>query len=94
MPEQPKVVWEEFDRSVLIDIYLDGFGTGAGSAALQFPGVTTEFADQLVGAMCSALMNDPAAMEVIRNEVLDRLLKRNLDANPKNMTVFGKADES
>lgn len=65
---------EEFDRSVLIDIYMDGFMSGMASAAQTITKCSGEDADQFSDRAALSMRNDPAVMETIRREVLERVM--------------------
>ncbi|KAB7752903.1 hypothetical protein [Mycolicibacterium mucogenicum] len=72
VPAGADVFMQPFDASTLIDIYLDGYTTGVASLALTVTGDESE-ADKAADHYAQALMADPAAMEVVRHEVMERL---------------------
>lgn len=79
-----RVIVEEFDRSILIDIYLDGVCTGIASAAMQLT-KDPKFSDDLADDMVRSLKSDPLAMEMIRTEVKERML--GIDTGVKEITT-------
>lgn len=85
----PEIVthFQPFDKSVLIAIYLDGFGTGVGSAALSLGRMSEQDADKASDKMVAAVQNDPAVMETIRREVFERIT--GVESGPYTLTVHG-----
>lgn len=63
---------QEFDRSVLIDIYLCGVGMGA-SLAVAGNGVEPEEANDIGAQLMQSIMNDPLMMEMLRGHILEHL---------------------
>lgn len=63
---------QNLDASALIDIYLDGVCTGAASMALQV-GLPEDRADAIADEVVRVLTSDPAAMECVRKEVIERI---------------------
>ena len=64
---------QEFDRSTLLDIWLDGFTSGLTTAAKNLTGCSGEMADEFADEIARGIMNDPAAMEMVRREVRERV---------------------
>ena len=71
---------QEFDRSTLIDIYMDAFVSGLASAAQTITGCTGAEADAFADRSADAMRDDPAVMETIRRQVLERVMGM-VDAN-------------
>ncbi|MCC9181167.1 MULTISPECIES: hypothetical protein [Mycolicibacterium] len=67
------LVVEEFDRSILLDIWLDGFTSGLTTAAKDIAKCSDEMADKFADDIALAVKNDPASMEMVRREVLERV---------------------
>ncbi|SIG30574.1 Uncharacterised protein [Mycobacteroides abscessus subsp. abscessus] len=85
MTDSPKVIVQQLDSSILIDIYLDGFMTGAATCALNYSQDDAE-ADRVSETLVRAVKTDPAAMEEIRREVRERLL--GIEGETRNLDVF------
>lgn len=64
---------QEFDRSTLLDIWLDGFTSGLTTAAKNLTGCSGEMAAEFADEIARGIMNDPAAMEMVRREVRERV---------------------
>ena len=75
---------QPFDRSVVIDIYLDGLCTGAATAAMLL-GFAEADADRIADDVATKVRDDPAAMEQVRKEVLERI--KGIDSGPYTFTV-------
>ena len=93
MSKQRLVKLQEFDRSTLLDIWLDGFVSGLSTAAQGLTNCSGEEADQFADEIAKSMRDDPAAMEMIRREVFERVMGM-VDANPatKELKVtFGGA---
>jgi len=86
MTDKTKVIVQPLDSSVLIDIYLDGFMTGAASCALNYSQGDDAEADRVSNALVRAIKADPAAMEEVRREVRERLL--GIEGETRNLNVF------
>lgn len=80
MPKQLMKV-QEFDRSSILDVWLDGFVSGLSTAAKNFTECSAEQADEFAHMVALSITNDPAAMETVRREVFERLTGM-IDANP------------
>lgn len=85
MTDSPKLIVQPLDSSILIDIYLDGFMTGAATCALNYSQDDAE-ADRVSETLVRAVKTDPAAMEEIRREVRERLL--GIEGETRNLDVF------
>lgn len=72
--------------SRLIDLWVDGFCSGAASAAVQI-GVSEEKADDFADAHATALRSDPLAMAVVEQQVKEWMT--DTDSGPKSFTVRG-----
>lgn len=81
MSGQRLVKVQEFDRSTLLDIWLDGFVSGLSSAAQTITNCSGEEAYQFADHAALSMRNDPAVMETIRREVLERVMGM-VDDNP------------
>lgn len=81
MSEKRLVKVQEFDRSTLLDIWMDGFVSGMASAAQTITNCDGEEADQFANRSALAMRNDPAVMETVRREVLERAMGM-VDDNP------------
>lgn len=86
MTEAPKVIVQQLDSSVLIDIYLDGFVTGAATCALHYNRGDNHEAGSVSDLLARAVKSDPAAMEEVRREVRERLL--GIQSETRNLDVF------
>ena len=64
---------QEFDRSTLLDIWLDVFTSGLTTAAKNLTGCSGEMAAEFADEIARGIMNDPAAMEMVRREVRERV---------------------
>ncbi|WP_157680190.1 hypothetical protein [Mycobacterium dioxanotrophicus] len=64
---------QEFDRSTLLDIWLDGFTSGLTTAAQNLSGCGGDMADKFADDVVIGIKKDPAAMETIRREVFERV---------------------
>lgn len=78
---------QRLDASVLIDIWLDGFASGVSSLAKN-AGATNAEADSLADELSKATANDPAALEMVRAEVRERI--QGIEGTPKSLTLFDK----
>lgn len=66
----------------LIAIWLDGFATGTASAALRLVGdATGEDVNSFSNEMVQQAVNDPAVIETIRDQIVERLT--GIDTGPK-----------
>ncbi|AUX81988.1 hypothetical protein SEA_FRANKIE_62 [Mycobacterium phage Frankie] len=81
-----KTVVQRLNPNVLINIWLDGFASGAASVSILLLGYSDEAADKLANQMADALKGDPAAVEQVRAEVRERL--QGIDTGAKNLTVY------
>ena len=81
MSDKRLVKVQEFDRSTLLDIWMDGFVSGLASAARTLTNCSGEEADQFADRSALSMRNDPAVMETIRREVLERVMGM-VDDNP------------
>ncbi|WP_070917001.1 hypothetical protein [Mycobacteroides chelonae] len=86
MTDKPKVIVQPLDSSVLIDIYLDGFITGAATCSLSYSQGDDAEADQVSETLVRAVKADPAAMEEVRREVRERLL--GIQGETRNLNVL------
>ena len=77
---------QEFDRSTLIDIYLDGFTSGLTTAAAHAGHMSGDEADAYADRIALAIKADPAQMEMVRREVLERVTGM-LDQNAGTRTL-------
>lgn len=80
-----KILAQPLDASVLVDIWLDGYLSGATSTALHVNGGDVDDADKWGDKAAATLVGDPAAMEVVRNQVRERLLS--IDGSPYTFTL-------
>lgn len=80
MPKQ-LVKIQEFDRSSILDVWLDGLVSGLSTAAKNFTKCSDEQANEFADMVALSITNDPAAMETVRREVFERLTGM-IDANP------------
>lgn len=80
----PEIKMQPFDRSVLIQIWLDGAATGFATAAMTV-GLDAAAADKFSDEMVAAIQGDPAAMEQVRKEVLERI--QGIDSGPYTFTA-------
>lgn len=80
----PEIKMQPLDRSALIQIWLDGACTGLATAAMTF-GFTDTEADKFADMMVKAMQTDPAAMEQVRKQVLERL--QGIDSDPYTFTA-------
>lgn len=85
----PKVIVERFDSSVLIDIWMDGFTSGVTSLALFVNGGDEADADVAGDNFAKRLRDDPAAMETVRQGVMERL--RGIESRPHTLTMPASA---
>lgn len=91
MPERLVKV-QEFDRSTLLDIWLDGFTSGLTTAAQNLTGCGGDMADKFADDVVRGLGEDPAAMELIRREVFERVTGM-FDANADTRELTVNIDE-
>ncbi|GAA2440782.1 hypothetical protein [Mycolicibacterium llatzerense] len=84
IPANADVYMQPFDSSILVDIYLDGYTTGVASLALSVTGDTAK-ADEAADHYAKAIMSDPIAMEVVRQEVMERL--KGIAGHPRTLHV-------
>lgn len=67
-------VLQEFDRSVVIDIYLCGVSMGAALAAQGLDAdCSHEHAGEIADSVVKHLTDDPLSMEAIRAHILEHL---------------------
>lgn len=71
--------------NMLIDIYMDGFMTGASSALATYTRVEDATADRLCEHLTSGLRDDPLAVETIRREISERF--QGIDSGEKTFTL-------
>lgn len=78
--------------NMLIDIYMDGFVSGAASAAVTLlsmgrqPNANDEqIGEQLSQKAADAIRADPLAVECVRNEITERLA--GIDSAPKGFSL-------
>lgn len=76
----------------LTSIYLDGFGTGVTTLAVN-AGQTPEYSDGIAHAMASGILNDPAALAEVRNQIQERINDPECGGGPAR-TVMVSAYES
>jgi len=90
---EPKVHLQKLDASVLVEIWLDGFTSGCTTAFIALTeNADEEKADAWADLVAKALMDDPACMENVRNEVKERLL--GIEGSPHTMTAFPVEERS
>ncbi|MCZ9635083.1 hypothetical protein [Rhodococcus sp. BH5] len=87
-----KAIVEPLDSSVLISIWIDGYLSGATSAALHVNGGDEAGADSYGDEMTNRMLADPAAMEIIRQQVRERLLS--IEGNAQTFEVFDGGDRT
>lgn len=68
----------------LVDVFLNGFASGAASAAKTLGG-TDEAADTLSAALIDSMRADPCVMDMVRTEIKETLL--GTDSGPKNIDI-------
>ncbi|OZC62340.1 hypothetical protein CH267_02045 [Rhodococcus sp. 06-621-2] len=71
----------------LIDIYLDGMCTGLATGAMNFGGATEDQADAIADTAMEHLKADPASMEQVRQQIIERLT--GVDSGPYTFTAHG-----
>ena len=82
-----RMVIQQFDASVVVDILLDGFTSVASTVAIAM-GLDDKAADEMADTVVKAIMDDPAAMELVRGEVLGRM--RGIDEGPHTLRIHTK----
>lgn len=85
----PKVIVERFDSSILIDIWMDGLISGVSSLALHVNGGDEADADVAGDILAKRMRDDPAAMETVRRNVLERL--QGIESRPHTLTMPASA---
>jgi len=71
--------------NMLIDVYLDGFTTGAASALATYTKADDATADRLCEYLTTGLRDDPLAIETVRREIGERLA--GIDTGEKNLII-------
>lgn len=74
--------------NMLIDIYMDGFMTGASSALATYTSVDDATSDRLCEHLTAGLRDDPLAVETIRREITERF--QGIDSGEKTFTLAAK----
>lgn len=82
--DQPKPRVVKIPMSVLMQIWMDGFASGAATSAKQL-GATDEQADAFSNTACASLSADPGGTALVRKEVNERL--RGIDGGPQNFVT-------
>ncbi len=72
-PLKKNDIVQEFDRSVIIDIYLCGISMGAALAVGAVENSTMERANEVSDAVVAGFTGDPLMMETVRLHVLEHL---------------------
>ena len=74
-----------------MDIYLDGFATGAASAILTYGrGATEAEADAFADDLLAGLEGDPAVMAELEREILERFVE--IDRGPRTITSYAERE--
>jgi hypothetical protein len=74
------------DDKILLDIYLDGFMSGATTAISNFMTNNTDLSDLMAHTFVVAVTNDEATMAVVRQHIQDRLDGKD-DSDNETVTI-------
>lgn len=72
----------------LFAIYMNGFGTGVATAVTTTGGSLAATADAIADQVVKRLEGDPAAMEVLKQEVRDTVTGKDRDKPTEVFRVF------
>lgn len=85
-PERPmRYLLGNDAMNALIDIYMNGFITGAASALATYTSADDATADRLCDQLTSGLRDDPLAIETVRREIAEQFA--GVDTGEKTFTI-------
>jgi len=83
--EQSGVLVGNDALNMMINVYMDGFTTGASSALASYTQAEDAMADTLVDLLTDGIREDPLAVETIRREIAERFA--GIDTGPKSFSL-------